>query len=352
MRLAGVTPAGILPRVTDELLPSLRGVRVLVTGATGFIGRWVVHALQTHQADVAIAVRDASRLPVVGAFALPSERVLTVDCTVPGQLASAVESWSPAVVFHLAGYGVAKNERDPDLMARMNTDVLAELVDVLARCQTPSWSGQRLVHAGSAFEYGALHAPFDEAATASPTTPYGCSKLSGTQLLQRDARARGVAAVVARLFTVFGPGEREGRLFPTLLAATSHQDSIALSSGEQQRDFTLVWDVADTLVALSQLSADVSLAGRSPLEVGVVNVASGKLHTVRAFIEAAAAALNISHQRLGFGQIPMTAEDVAMLPVPVARLQSAIRGQVSGDLDEMFARVRAWVRKHPGEQGA
>ena len=326
----------------EASLPSLRGVRVLVTGATGFLGRWVVRALAAQQAEVAVTVRDRSRLASISGLEIAADRAWMVDCAVAGQLATAVESWSPAVVIHLAGYGVAKDERDPGVMARINTEVLGELLDALARCPSPGWSGQRLVHAGSAFEYGALQEELDEGAPAAPTTDYGRSKLLATQLLQREAAARGVAAVVARLFTVFGPGERQGRLFPTLLAAAEHDRPIALSSGEQQRDFSLVWDVAAALVALARLPGDASLAKRPPLDLGVVNVASGKLHSVRAFIEAAAVALKIAPERLGFGQVPQLAEDVPMLPVPVARLRALVAEPVSGDLGEMFARVRAW----------
>lgn len=339
MRLAADRIAGILPRVMAAPLPSLNGVRVLVTGATGFLGRWVVRALVERSADVAIAVRDRSRLGPVSA--VPSDRVLTVDCAVPGQLAAAIQSSRPAVVFHLAGYGVAKDERDPQLLARINTDVLAEVVRALAKCPAPAWSGQRLVHAGSAFEYGAV-ASFDEASSAAPVSAYGRSKLLGTELLRREASLAGVAAVVARLFTVFGPGEREGRLFPTLLAAAATDEPIAFSSGEQLRDFALVWDVAEALVDLALLPKEVALAGQPPLDTGIVNVASGRLHPVRAFIEAAAAALGIAKERLGFGQIPQMAEDVPMSPVPVARLKAAVQAELSGDLDEMFGRVRAW----------
>ncbi|MEO6593157.1 MAG: NAD-dependent epimerase/dehydratase family protein [Planctomycetota bacterium] len=316
---------------------SLRTVRVLVTGASGFVGRWVVAALQKRGAEVAVVAREPDRLPVQSAAAA---RVFRADCARPGALASPLERWRPAVVFNLAGYGVAKNERDPALMRRLNVELLAEVVEGLARLPAPSWPGLRLVHAGSALEYGELDVPLDESAAAHPTTSYGQSKFAGTEVVQRAVREQNLPALVARLFTVFGPGERDGRLFPTLLAARSHQEAVPLSSGEQQRDFGLVWDVAEALVDLALAPKAAVLACEPPFEHAVLNVASGRLSSVRTFVVEAAQALGIAPSRLAFGAKAQLPEEMPHLPVPVARLQRALGRTLPGDLAVLMARVR------------
>lgn len=325
--------------VGDAPLRSLRGVRVLVTGGSGFVGRWVVALLHRRQADLGLVVRDPNRVPVTGGRA----RVFRADLAEPGALAAVIAEWQPAVLFQLAGYGVAKDEREPRLMQRMNAELPVEAIEALAQCPRPDWPGLRMVHAGSAFEYGALAGPFEEAAVAMPVTAYAKSKLAGTSAVQRAARARRVPALVARLFTVFGPGERAGRLFPLLLAARAHEDAIALSSGEQQRDFILVWDVADALVDLASVRGDLALAGAEPFDHGVLNFASGSLHSVRDFVVTAAQALGIARERLSFGALPQLVEDTPLQPVPTGRLRRALGRALPGDLSDSMARVRDWL---------
>ena len=66
------------------------------------------------------------------------------------------------------------------------------------------------MHAGSAFEYGESSVPLDESTVAAPRTSYGRSKLAGTDAVLAAVRRLALPALVARLFTVFGPGERAG----------------------------------------------------------------------------------------------------------------------------------------------
>jgi dTDP-6-deoxy-L-talose 4-dehydrogenase [NAD(P)+] len=323
--------------VVDRGPPTLHGVRVLVTGASGFIGRWVLVTLRSRHAEIGVAARDPGRLPRLDGVA----RVFPVDCARPGELADVVAQWQPTVLFQLAGYGVAKHERDAEQMQRLNGDLLVEVVEALASCSRPVWPGLRLVHTGSAFEYGSLPMPLDEAVTTAPTTAYGKSKLFGTEVVREAAKARALPALVARLFTVFGPGERSGRLFPTLLAARADAAPVALSSGEQRRDFTLVADVAEALVDLALVPGDDVVLGVGPFDQGVINFASGRLHSVRSFVVAAARALGIAPERLEFGKVPQLAEEMPHLPVPTARMQRALGRALPGDLPDLMARVRA-----------
>src|SRR5262249_30320399 len=133
------------------------------------------------------------------------------------RLVSRVE---PALVFNLAGYGVGRDQRDEPTSGRLNAELPEWIARALAAPVDRGRGGVRLVHAGPALEYGAAGGDLRETSPCRPTTVYGRTKLAGTLAVARVAReGRGLRAVVARLFTVYGAGERPGRLLPTLLDA-------------------------------------------------------------------------------------------------------------------------------------
>ncbi len=300
-------------------MSTYRGVPILVTGGSGFIGRWVARALCDAGARLTLAVRDRRRL----APELVSPAITVVECDLgqPGGARRVVLAARPAIVFNLAGYGVSRDERDPVLFQRVNAGLAAEIAAALADTET-DWPGIRLVHTGSALEYG--RAPtLDEAAKPAPDTDYGRAKLAATNAVAAARRVLGIPALTARLFTVFGPGERPGRLFPTLLAARRTSGRIALSSGTQSRDWTYVEDVADGLLRLGALSAGDVLRGGHPFDAPAINLAAGRLTSVMAFVKLAAREMGIAEERLGFGDQDHLPEEMFHPPVRNERLLAA-----------------------------
>jgi nucleoside-diphosphate-sugar epimerase len=137
------------------------------------------------------------------------------------------------------------------------------------------------------------------------------SKLAGTNELARRCVTHGLKGVTGRLFSVYGPGEAPARLLPTLIDAAGDDRPIALTQGLHSRDFVYVEDAAQGLLRL---------AVSSPSQGEVVNVATGKLTSVRTFVETAAEIVGIDDERLRFGALPTRAEEMAHLPVNVERL--------------------------------
>jgi nucleoside-diphosphate-sugar epimerase len=175
-----------------------------------------------------------------------------------------------------------------------------------------SWPGQRIIHVGSALEYGNAGGDLRENSHCDPTTIYGRSKLAGTQSLSRSCKELGISGVTARLFTVYGPGEEGSRLLPTLIASIAEDQPIELTDGLHTRDFTYVEDVAEALLRLG-------LAGAVPGEV--VNVATGKLTRVREFVSTAASILGLPERRLAFGALPTRPEEMKHEAVNIQRLK-------------------------------
>src|SRR5690348_13286550 len=91
-----------------------RDAPVLVLGASGFIGRWVAHALLRQSAGVTLAVRSREALEhLKDSYGLHG-RVVETDLGRPGAARALIEQARPAIVFNLAGYGVDPAERDPE----------------------------------------------------------------------------------------------------------------------------------------------------------------------------------------------------------------------------------------------
>jgi nucleoside-diphosphate-sugar epimerase len=127
-----------------------RGRRVLVLGASGFIGRWVARHLTSAGADLVLAVRDPAAARALAAPYRIRGEILPVDLESPGSVGSLVSATLPAIVFNLAGYGVDSTERDATRSRRINADVVGELLEALHEHPAADWPGLRLVHTGSA----------------------------------------------------------------------------------------------------------------------------------------------------------------------------------------------------------
>ena len=291
------------------------GVRVAVLGASGFIGRWVARNLCAQGASIYLVVRNkALAKEVFDKYRICGE-IHELNLQGREGVVRLFQKMRPSITFNLAGYGVEHSQRGEKAAYQINAQLVKNICEVIADTREPRWLGQDIVHVGSALEYGAIKGNLSESSIPNPTTLYGKSKLVGTQFLSDHCRNRGIEGVTARLFTVYGPGEHAGRLLPSLLEAARTGESIALSAGEQKRDFTYVEDVAEGLLRLGLVAA-------KPGEV--VNLATGKLLSVRSFVETAARILHIPRDRLRFGSIPTREEEMKHAPVKLERLRQLI----------------------------
>lgn len=279
-----------------------RGKRVGVTGAAGFIGRRLVPLLRKHQATV----QAWDRLDAAGV----DERV---DLSDGDAMRRALDAFKPQIVFHLAAVGVShERAHDPRVIGE-NVASLSHLMDGLE--QGDQASRPVLVTTGTMAEYGPAPSPIVETATCRPTTAYAMSKYVCTRLIEQYASSKGIDAVVARLFHVYGPKEPDGRLFPTLLARLPASTPVSLSDGRQSRDFVHLDDVCEGMVRLAL----------TPAAFGqVVNVGSGRALTIREVAERVATLLGADHSLLCFGSRERSPGDEDFLEADVSKLSALL----------------------------
>jgi nucleoside-diphosphate-sugar epimerase len=269
-----------------ELRP---GVRVFLTGGTGFIGSQVARLLVRRGCDVTVLVRAGSSLRRLSDIS-ESLKLLEGDLFAPAAFPAMLKTVAPEVVFHLAWY------LEPALCldSPKNLDCLAGSV---ALFQALEGTGcRRVVLAGTINEYDDRVGRATESSPLRPSTLYGACKAALACVAEQLARLQGWNLVRARMFNVYGPGEDQRRLVAHVVCKLLRGESCDITSGEQIRGYLHVEDMATALVAVA--ASDFA---------GAVNVGSSQPVSVADVARKAAALIGAEHllrigarpQRLG-----------------------------------------------------
>jgi GDP-4-dehydro-6-deoxy-D-mannose reductase len=237
--------------------------RALITGAAGFVGRWLTRALVEQGWDVTGAALEPPADDTV--------RWVAGDVRDPAHLAAALDASTPDAIFHLAGVTfVPAAGNDPGATAEVNVVAAARLMGLVRQRRRAGTLDPVLLVTGSAEQYGKhddSELPLRETAEQRPHTVYAATKVAQEAVALEAWRSDGVRVVGTRSFNHSGPGQAPHFLLPALVSRVRGLRGGALRMGNQApiRDFLHVSDV---------VAAYISLAERgTPGEV--YNVASG-----------------------------------------------------------------------------
>lgn len=243
--------------------------KVLVSGATGFIGSHLTRKLVKEGFNVAIIHRRNSNMWRIKDLI---DKVISYDINLQDTDAviKAVADFKPEIIFHLAAY-YAVEHRPEEISPMIETNVLGttNLSEAAIAAEV-----KLFVNTSTCFIYEQNAEKRKEDTNLKPLNLYALTKIKAEQACTFYSEKYGLKAITFRLFPPYGPSDHERRLIPYVIRSLLEGNRLELTSGKQKWDFVYVLDIVDAYFKL--LSIPVF-----PKKHEIFNIGTGNAVSVR-----------------------------------------------------------------------
>ncbi|MCM3409933.1 GDP-mannose 4,6-dehydratase [Metabacillus litoralis] len=252
-------------------------MRVLITGANGFVGRHLLKELYKNNNESILAVRNVSDSYWLEQFG----SIVLLNILDEDNVYKTIINYKPQVIIHLAaisnvGYswGNPKETFETNVIGSLNImkAIIKSKLDI------------KLINIGSSEEYGLTAKKkeiLNELDTCLPQNPYAISKLSSSSLLIQLAKKHGINLIHARPFNHFGPGQNVGFVVSDFayqiaeIKKGNKKPIISVGNLNAKRDFTDVRDVVNAYLLI--INKD--------METGIYNICSGTARKISSIVD-------------------------------------------------------------------
>ena len=305
--------------------------RVVVTGASGFVGANLARRLLDEGHQVHLLLRSAHATWRIAGIR-DDARCHIVDLCDSDQLGRIIGNLRPEWIFHLAAYGAYPQQVDLNQMITTNITATSSL---LTACLNVGF--EAFVHTGSSSEYGLVdHAP-TEAEYIDPDSYYACTKAAATHLCRHIARAHEVHLPILRLYSAYGPFEEPTRLVPTLVRKALRGQLPPLVAPDTARDFVYIDDVCQAYL--------LAAAHRGSEPGAIYNVGSGTQTTIRQMVEMTREQFGVTAEPV-WGSMAQRTWDTKVWIADHTKISRELRWQPHYPLHKGLAHTAEWFAQH------
>jgi len=307
-------------------------MNILITGATGFIGRNLLRSLPDKIWNPYILLSNFDNAQSLQEISL--DHIISSQDVFEGNFRALNGQVIPSfdAVINLAASGVVSNENLNELVGG-NIVYTAKVLELSLR-----FGIERFIHIGSCSEYAPCSERelINENHPIEPTSLYGATKAAASVLVSSFARIHGFSAIIVRPFNVFGIFESPKRLVPQVISGILENRQVKLSKGTQFRDFVYVEDVAKAIIDITQSEETL---------YGAYNLCTGNATSVRRFVETICDVLGKGHDLMEFGINEMKPGENLWMVGDNKRIVSDTNWKPTHSLEEGIIKTYEWLKQ-------
>ena len=320
-------------------MAALSEARVLVTGASGFIGSHLCRRLVAERAEVhALTSAVSSVFPERLLDIRESIRVHEANVTDRSAMVELARTVRPSLVFHLAAYThVGKSWQRVDECIQTNIQGTVNLLKALEPV-----GYDRFVNMGTSEIYGDIDVPYREDAQVNPCNPYSVSKYAAERYCRMLHQQTGQPIVLARPSSAYGPAQSPDRIVPETIVRALGKQELKTTSGRQTRELNYVEDLAEGIVML---------AVKDGIEGQIFNIGCGEDVAVRDIV-------NMILDLMGnpieaeIGALPDRPNEIWRMYSDSSRARELLRWSPRHTLREGLEKTIEWYRAELSKNGS
>lgn len=309
--------------------------RILISGATGFIGANLSYFFLKKNFNVHIFLRQNSNpWRLTGILSRLNKH--QVDLRQRRKLNQVVKLIRPQVIIHTAAASIYRNQQVMDHeMIDINLTGTVNIINAVNELDY-----QAFIHTGSSSEYGTRDKPMQETDVCLPKDIYGVTKLAATRYVQVIARRNHKPVVTLRLFSPFGPLESPKRLIPYAIGRALTNQSLHLANPQGVRDFIYIEDV------VAAYAKAIKFASKHSGEI--FNIGSGKQHSVQLAINTIIKATK-STSELKWDKVPASQQDTDRWQANITKASKLLSWQPSNSFQAGIKKSIHFYKKRHNE---
>ena len=305
--------------------------KILVTGATGFVGSNLTRKLIALSCPVTIFVRKSSNFWRIKDM-ISKLDIYEVDISDAPKVKKNLNKIRPDVIFHLANAGLYRGESaSPEILVKTNLIGTINLMEAAKNIPT-----KLFVNTGSSAEYGPKNKPMNEEDLCMPTTFYGLTKLSSTLATNIYASRQKIPIVTLRLFSPFGPFDDKSRLISHTILSALKNKPLYLGSPTSVRDYIFIGDV---------ISAYLKFLISPKRLVPIINIGSGSQLTVQTVVAKILKFTN-SKSKIYWHRESARPQESPVWQADIQKAKKLLKWQPKTKIDEGFIKTIEWFRKN------